>query len=97
MILVYECDVGLKRVVRVQAQDAPYLVRMLDQTLGWLTASDEVVGEKGFEGDRLRWDCLDRGLNPNIPLKAKPRPGGNRMGSDRLPGAQPCGAAVRKS
>ena len=53
-----------------QAHDAPHLVRMLDRTLGRVPVIDEVVGDKGFDGDRLREECLDRDVNPNIPLKA---------------------------
>ena len=55
-------------VVPGQAGDAPLLVPMLDRTLARV-AVQEIVGDKGFDGDRLRCDCLDREVNPNIPLK----------------------------
>lgn len=52
-----------------QAHDAPHLVPMLDRTLARVPVVDEVVGDKGFDGDRLREECLKRDVNPNIPLK----------------------------
>jgi transposase len=60
-------------VVPGQAGDAPLLVPMLDRTLG-RTEVEEVVGDKAFDGDRLRCDCLDREVNPNIPLRANRDP-----------------------
>ena len=57
-----------------QAHDAPHLVPLLDRTLARVPAVDEVVGDKGFDGDRLREACLDRDVNPNIPLKANRDP-----------------------
>ena len=56
-----------------QAGDAPLLVPMLDRTLGRAEV-EEVVGDRGFDGDRLRCDCLDREVNPNIPLRANRDP-----------------------
>ncbi len=53
-----------------QSHDAPHLVRMLDRTLARVPAVDEVVGDKGFDGDALRSECLERDVNPNIPIKA---------------------------
>ncbi len=61
-------------VVPGQAGDAPLLVPMLDKTLDRVPAVDEVVGDKAFDGDRLREQCLDRDVNPNIPLKANRDP-----------------------
>ena len=61
-------------VVPGQAGDAPHLVPMLDRTLARVPVVDEIVGDKGFDGDRLRCDCLDRDVNPNIPLKANRDP-----------------------
>jgi transposase len=58
-----------------QAGDAPLLVPMLDRTLERVPAVDELVGDKAFDGDELREDCLDRDVNPNIPLKANRDPG----------------------
>ena len=57
-------------VVPGQAGDAPLLVPLLDRTLRRVPVLDEVVGDKGFDGDRLREQCLDRDVNPNIPLKS---------------------------
>jgi transposase len=57
-----------------QAHDAPHLVRMLDRTLDRVPVIDEVVGDRGFDGDRLREECLERDVNPNIPLKANRDP-----------------------
>jgi transposase len=57
-----------------QAGDAPLLVPMLDKTLGRVPAVDELVGDKAFDGDRLREECLERDVNPNIPLKANRDP-----------------------
>jgi transposase len=61
-------------VVPGQANDAPLLVPMLDRTLERVPDLDEVVGDKGFDGDRLRSDCLDRDVNPNIPLRSNRDP-----------------------
>jgi transposase len=60
-------------VVPGQAGDAPLLVPMLDRTLVRVPMIDEVVGDKAFDGDDLRCDCIDRDVNPNIPLKANRR------------------------
>ena len=61
-------------VVPGQANDAPLLVPMLDRTLARVPVIDEVVGDKGFDGDALRSACLDRDVNPNIPLRANRDP-----------------------
>ena len=61
-------------VVPGQANDAPLLVPMLDRTLDRVPDLDEVVGDKGFDGDKLREACLDRDVNPNIPLRANRDP-----------------------
>ena len=57
-----------------QARDAPHLVPLLDRTLDRVPVVGEVVGDRGFDGDRLRGACLDRDVNPNIPLKANRDP-----------------------
>ena len=62
-------------VVPGQAGDAPRLLPMLDRTLGRVGAVDEVVGDKAFDGDDLRGGCVERDVNPNIPLKANRDPG----------------------
>jgi transposase len=61
-------------VVPGQAHDAPHLVPMLDRTLQRVPVIDELVGDKGFDGDELRRACVDRDVNPNIPLKANRDP-----------------------
>lgn len=61
-------------VVPGQAGDAPQLVPLLDRTLKRVGAIDELVGDKAFDGDRLREQCLERDVNPNIPLKANRDP-----------------------
>ena len=61
-------------VVPGQAHDAPPLVPLLDRTLARVPLIDELVGDKGFDGDALRRACLDRDVNPNIPLKANRDP-----------------------
>ena len=61
-------------VVPGQAGDAPLLVPMLDRTPERVPAVDEIVGDKGFDGDQLRSECLKRDVNPNIPLKANRDP-----------------------
>ena len=58
-----------------QAHDAPHLVRMLGRTLGRVPAVGEVAGDKGFDGDRHRGECLDRDVSPNIPPTANRAPG----------------------
>ena len=53
-----------------QAHDAPHLLRMLDRAADRVPAIDEAVGDKGFDGDRQRGGCIDRGVCPVIPNKA---------------------------
>ena len=57
-----------------QAHDAPHLVPMLDRTLERVPVVDEPVGDKGFDGDALRSECLARDVNPNVPVKANRDP-----------------------
>ena len=61
-------------VVPGQANDAPLLVPTLDKVLKRVPDLAEVVGDKGFDGDKLREQCLDRGVDPNIPLKSNRDP-----------------------
>lgn len=61
-------------VVPGQANDAPLLVPLLDETLERVPEVQEVVGDKGFDGDKLREACLEREVNPNIPLKSNRDP-----------------------
>ncbi len=62
-------------VVPGQAGDAPLLVPLLDRTLQRVPVIDELVGDKAFDGDQLRCACIERDVNPNIPLKANRDPG----------------------
>jgi transposase len=52
------------------ARDAPLLVPMLDRTLERVPAIYELVGDKGFDGDELRCQCIDRDVFPNIPNRS---------------------------
>jgi transposase len=61
-------------VVPGQANDAPLLVPLLDKSLARVPDMQEIVGDKGFDGDRLREECLKRDVNPNIPLKSNRDP-----------------------
>ena len=61
-------------VVPGQAGDAPRLVPLLERTLRRVGDLDEVVADKGFDGDRLREQCLKRDVSPNIPLRANRDP-----------------------
>jgi transposase len=56
-------------VVPGQASDAPLLEPMLDATADRVVI-DEVVADKGFDGDPQRHACIDRDVFPNIPNKA---------------------------
>lgn len=56
-------------VVPGQAGDAPLLEPLLDATLARVPVIDEVVGDKGFDGDPQRQACVDRDAFPNIPNK----------------------------
>lgn len=61
-------------VVPGPASDAELLVPLRDRTLQRVPVVDELVGDKGFDGDQLRSACRDRGVNPNIPLKSNRDP-----------------------
>lgn len=56
-------------VVPGQASDAPLLEPMLDATLRRVPEVDELVGDKGFDGDAQRAACIDRDVVPVIPNK----------------------------
>ena len=47
---------------------------MLDRTRARVPDVGEVVGDKGFDGDALREACLEREVNPNIPVKSNRNP-----------------------
>lgn len=61
-------------VVPGQDGDAPLFLPLLDRTLERFAGVDEVVGDKAFDSDDLRCACIDRDVNPNIPLKANRDP-----------------------
>lgn len=54
-------------VVPGQAGDAPLLEPMLERTIERVPHFDELVGDKGFDGDEQRVACIDRDVFPNIP------------------------------
>jgi len=56
-------------VVPGQAADAPLLEPMLAATADRVVI-DEVVADKGFDGDAQRQACVGRDVFPNIPNKA---------------------------
>lgn len=43
---------------------------MLDQTIARVPDVDEVVGDKGFDGEPQRKACTERGATPVIPYKS---------------------------
>jgi transposase len=45
------------------------MARMIDRTTERVPAVDEVVGDRGFDGDALRGDPIDRDICPVIPNK----------------------------
>ena len=57
-------------VVPGQASDAPLLAPLLGATAERVPVIDEVVGDKGFDGDPQRHACIERDIFPNIPNKA---------------------------
>jgi transposase len=57
-------------VVPGQTSDAPLLEPLLDATLERVPVVDEVVADKGFDGDPQRRACIDRDVFPNVPNKA---------------------------
>lgn len=53
-----------------QAHDAPHLRRMLDRTLARVGTIDELVGDRGFDGDPQRFACIERGVATVIPSRS---------------------------
>ena len=53
-----------------RAHDAPHLRRMLGRTLGRVGVVDELVADKGFDGDAQRLACVERGVATVIPSKS---------------------------
>lgn len=63
-------------VVPGQFHDAPQLNAILDQTLERVAKVEQVVGDKGFDGEPQRQTCRDHGAVPVIPYKSNAkRPG----------------------
>jgi transposase len=56
-------------IIPGQASEAPHLGRMLDRTAARVPAIDELVADRGFDGDPQREACLDRDVCPVIPNK----------------------------
>jgi transposase len=57
-------------VVAGQASDAPRLEPVLDRTLDRVGVIDELVGDKGFDGDPQRHACIERDVSAVIPNKS---------------------------
>ena len=53
-----------------QAHDAPLLEPLLEATCGRVGAFDELVGDKGFDGDAQRCACIERDVFPTIPNRS---------------------------
>lgn len=69
-IVVTAADENTAIVVEVvpgQTADAPLLEPMLERTIERVPHFDELVGDKGFDGDEQRVACIDRDVFPNIP------------------------------
>ncbi len=56
-------------VIPGQAHDASRLAPMLKASCQRLPVIDEMVCDKGFDGDAQRHACLGRGVFPNIPSR----------------------------
>ena len=57
-------------VVPGQAADAPLLKPMLDRTLARVDVLDELIGDKGFDGDPQRFACIERDVATVIPNRS---------------------------
>jgi transposase len=57
-------------VVAGQASDAPLLEPLLDRTLERVGVIDELVADKGFDGDPQRHACIERDVAAVIPNKS---------------------------
>jgi transposase len=57
-------------VVAGSRHDAPLLEPMLAKTIGRVGAIDEVVGDKGFDGEPQRQACRHHDAAPVIPAKS---------------------------
>jgi transposase len=50
-----------------QTSDATLLEPMLEPTIERVAVIDELVGDKGFDGDDQRMQCINRDIFANIP------------------------------
>jgi len=57
-------------VVPGQAGDAPLLEPLLEKTMRRVGVVDELVGDKGFDGDPQRLACVERDVATVIPNKS---------------------------
>jgi transposase len=57
-------------VIPGQAGEAPRLEPLLDATIARVPQFDELVCDRGFDGDDQRQACVDRDVFPNIPSKS---------------------------
>lgn len=57
-------------VVPGQDHDAPHLNAMLDQAAERVPEMEQVVGDKGFDGEPQRTACQNHGATPVIPYKS---------------------------
>ncbi len=63
-------------VVPGSEHEASHIEPLLDATLKWVPDLEEVVADKGFDGEPQRQACLERGIKPVIPCKAnRSKPG----------------------
>jgi transposase len=75
-IVVTAADENTAVVVEVvpgQANDAPLLEPMLEQTIERVPHFDELDADKGFDGDEQRLACIERNVFPNIPNRSNRR------------------------
>jgi len=58
------------QIVPGQDHDAPHLNTMLDQTAERVPDMEQVVGDKGFDGEPQRQACRNHGAKPVIPHRS---------------------------
>lgn len=58
------------KIVPGQSHDAPLLKPMLDATIKRVPLFDDLVGDKGFDGNAQRQACVNKNVFPNIPSKS---------------------------
>ena len=57
-------------VVPGNTHEAAHLETMLDETAARVPDMEQVVGDKGFDGEPQRQACRDRGATPVIPYRS---------------------------